>query len=93
MPPPERTKKKGVKIVWFGVSERGPKLKTTLHGDLLLMADKYICSLWPAKRLDWTDHGIGLNRSWDWIGPIMGLDWTVNGLNFLWTLMDSLEVS
>ena len=52
MPPPERTKKKGVKIVWFGVSEREPKLKTTLHGDLLLMVDKYICSLWPAKRLD-----------------------------------------
>ena len=23
---------KGVKIVWFGVSERGSKLKTTLHG-------------------------------------------------------------
>jgi len=42
MPPPERTKKKGVKIVWFGVSERGPKLKMTLHGDLLLMVDKYI---------------------------------------------------
>ena len=25
-------KEKGVKIVWFSVSERGPKLKTTLHG-------------------------------------------------------------
>ena len=28
-----------MKIVWFGVSDRGPKLKTTLHGDLLLMVD------------------------------------------------------
>ena len=32
-------KEKGVKIVWFGVSERGPKLEATLHGDLLLMVD------------------------------------------------------
>jgi len=40
MTPSKRTKKKGVKIVWFGVSERGPKLKTTLHGDLCLMVDK-----------------------------------------------------
>ena len=23
---------KGVKIVWFGASEGGPKIKTTLHG-------------------------------------------------------------
>jgi len=30
--------RKGVKIVWFGVSER----ETTLHGDLLLMVDKCI---------------------------------------------------
>ena len=35
-------KEKGVKIVWFGVSERGPKLKTTLHGDLLLMVNNII---------------------------------------------------
>ena len=32
MTPSERTKKRGVKIVWFGVSERELKLKTTLHG-------------------------------------------------------------
>ena len=31
-----------IKIVWFGVSERGPKLKTTLHGDLLLMVDNTV---------------------------------------------------
>ena len=42
MTPSDRTKKRGVKIVWFGFSERGPKLKTTLHGDLLLMVDKCI---------------------------------------------------
>ncbi len=36
-------KEKGVKIVWFGVSERGLKLTTTLHGDLLLMVDKSVC--------------------------------------------------
>ena len=39
MTPSRENKEKGVKIVWFGVSERGPKLKTTLHGDLLLMVD------------------------------------------------------
>jgi len=38
MTPSGRTKKRGVKI-WFGGSDRGPKLKTTLHGDLLLMVD------------------------------------------------------
>ena len=34
-------RKGGVKIVWFGVSKMGPKLKTTLHGDLLLMVDNF----------------------------------------------------
>ena len=38
-------KEKGVKIVWFGVSERGPKLKTTLHGELLLMVDRVIIQI------------------------------------------------
>ena len=27
--------RKGAKIIWFGVSERGFKLKTTLHGEIL----------------------------------------------------------
>ena len=31
---PRRTKKKGAEIIGFGVSERGFKLKTTLHGGL-----------------------------------------------------------
>ena len=31
---PRRTKKKGAEIIEFGVSERGFKLKTTLHGGL-----------------------------------------------------------
>ena len=34
--PSGRLKIKGVKIVWFGVFERGPKLKTTLYGDLIV---------------------------------------------------------
>ena len=34
--------RKGVKIVWFGVSERGLKLKTTLHGDILLIIDSLV---------------------------------------------------
>ena len=40
--PSGRTKKRGLKL--FGlVSQRGgPKLKTTLHGDLLLMVDNCI---------------------------------------------------
>ena len=42
-------KEKGVKIVWFGVSKRGPKLKTTLHRDLLLMVDNYTLSLLQTK--------------------------------------------
>ena len=31
---PRRTKKMGTEIIWFGVSERGFKLKTTLHRGL-----------------------------------------------------------
>ena len=31
---PRRTKKKGAEIVWFGISERGFQLKTTLHRGL-----------------------------------------------------------
>ena len=34
--------RKAVKIVWFGVSERGLKLKTTLHGDILLIIDSLV---------------------------------------------------
>ena len=45
--PTGRTKKPEVKIIWFGfgVSERGFKLKTTLHGAYLMVDNSIVQDL------------------------------------------------
>ena len=54
-------KEKGAKIIWFGVSERGFKLKTTLHGEILKsMVNNVVLFSWLVtsnhdilKQLEW----------------------------------------